>query len=703
MSSINASEGMAGSVAVSAASNAPRTLWSDLLELWALAAFAVAQPIYSRLANRPLYLEWQSPTALVLLMVGLSVALPLGLAGISVLCRAVPGGWYRAWHGLTTAMLLLALGLIAAHPLSPHSPFDTVILLALGGTAVGLALLRWCPPVRAMLRLAALGSVIFPAVFAWQAFVPRLWTPPIATVRAERPVPVVMVVFDEFCGVTLMDENRRLNGHRFPGLATLAQAATWYRNATSVHPRTAYAVPAILTGCFPPDRSVEPMLSEYPQNLLAMIEQSGQYEAVVSEPFTHLFPGDLAEGIHGASRRSGSLAAFFETVGKLYAAEVVPLDFPFVMVDLPLIWFNMYDPALEWQKRTGLIKHRWDTERAEQLDHFLECIQTTEQPGFYFAHACLPHFPWCYLPSGRQYRADEGFAGSDIIGVTDELQEAWGPDELAANQAAAQYLLQAQFADRQIGRLIERLKEVGIYDECLMIVTADHGISFRPNRSRRIAAADSYADILSVPLLVKLPHQQAGAISDRNVETIDLLPTIAEVLGLSLPAAVDGVSFLDPATPEKPIKRFFNSTELMTVEATFEEKYAVLAHHLAQLGGSRSPERPFRLGPQSELIGQSADAVERATGRSIRAVIDRPRNFLLSEAGGLVPCHLMGHVEGRAADAPPVELAVAVNGIICGTTRTYTATGLRDRWSLLLPEAAFRVGENEVAVLVLGE
>ena len=54
---------------------------------------------------------------------------------------------------------------------------------------------------------------------------------------------------------------------------------------------------------------------------------------------------------------------------------------------------------------------------------------------------------------------------------------------------------------------------------------------------------------MPVPLFIKLPHQNAGIMTDRNVETIDVFPTIADVLQMTPEVAVDGCSLLDDRQP----------------------------------------------------------------------------------------------------------------------------------------------------------
>ena len=56
-------------------------------------------------------------------------------------------------------------------------------------------------------------------------------------------------------------------------------------------------------------------------------------------------------------------------------------------------------------------------------------------------------------------------------------------------------------------------------------------------------------NILPVPLFIKSPHQETGKRDDGNAETIDILPTIAELLEQEIPWAVDGVSLISAEKP----------------------------------------------------------------------------------------------------------------------------------------------------------
>ena len=150
----------------------------------------------------------------------------------------------------------------------------------------------------------------------------------------------------------------------------------------------------------------------------------------------------------------------------------------------------------------------------------------------------LPHSPWRFLPSGRQY--------GDSLGIEGIADDRWGTDEVLVTQGLQRHLLQVGFVDRLLGRLVARLEDEGLYDDALVIVTADHGVSFRPGDRRRGVTPTNLGDIASVPLLVKLPGQDEAKIVDRAVRTVDIVPTIADVLETPLPYEADGVSVFDP-------------------------------------------------------------------------------------------------------------------------------------------------------------
>jgi len=115
--------------------------------------------------------------------------------------------------------------------------------------------------------------------------------------------------------------------------------------------------------------------------------------------------------------------------------------------------------------------------------------------------------------------------------------------------------MQIGFADKQLGAFIGKLKDSGVYDSALVIVTADHGVSWRVDSPGRDLSNRNAELIMSVPLFIKIPGQRIFAVSDSDVQHIDLLPTVTDVLGVQIPWKHVGRSILDkdPASRKKVI------------------------------------------------------------------------------------------------------------------------------------------------------
>ena len=125
----------------------------------------------------------------------------------------------------------------------------------------------------------------------------------------------------------------------------------------------------------------------------------------------------------------------------------------------------------------------WADQRAS-VERYIDSIEPTKEPTLFFVHEMLPHSPWRFLPSGRQY--------ADALGIDGIADDRWGDDEWLVQQGWQRHLLQVGLVDRLLGQLIDRLERDGLYDRSLVIVTADHGVSFHPGDRRRGRHADEH-------------------------------------------------------------------------------------------------------------------------------------------------------------------------------------------------------------------
>lgn len=675
----------------------PRARSLDALHVALFASFAVSQPIFDRLAERAQFLvdkDVKVPAiVLITLLVGAAIpAIPAVIEWLSSLfSRRAQDSVHALWTWLFATLVAL--------PIAKRITFVSApVILAAAffiATAFTWAYFRF-QTLRTVVTVASPALLLFPVSFLFFSPVKGLLFPPrVAPATGWNPVPVVMVVFDEFCGSSLMNESGEIDADRFPNFAKLARQSTWFCNASSVHPDTPQAVPALLSGNYAGE-GTPPILSQYPQNLFTLLDSTGKYDFSVFEPVTNLCPEkeDRAGGDRpGTIDQIGSV---LPTLGLVYLYHLTPEDLYERLPKLPFVWFGIQEHQdVRRDNRRGVFRYRWGQDRAGQVDHFLDCLSDSESPTIFFQHVLLPHVPWCYLPSGKKYvedGTDWDLLNFNAHGFAPDL---WGADELFVIHSQQRHLLQLQFADRQIGRLLDRLAETGLYDKCLLVVTADHGVSFRVNLGRRMPDPGNLADIMSIPLFIKRPGQTAGEVNDRNVETIDILPSIASVLDMNLPEPVRGHSVFDAEQSVRDGKTMFHGSEKLSMEASIlPANQNTIALRQNRFGSG--PDSLFRIGPRADFVGRLLSDFSVSDNTPFELELTRFGDTLSDDPKALIPCHFEGRVRGLPESKEPIEIAVVIDGTICAVTRTYLLDGLRDTWTALVPEEAFRLGKNDV-------
>jgi hypothetical protein len=302
--------------------------------------------------------------------------------------------------------------------------------------------------------------------------------------------------------------------------------------------------------------------------------------------------------------------------------------------------------------------------------------------------------PFRYLPSGMRYRNSpmEALPGLDS-------RPGYGIPFLV-RQSYQRHLLQLGATDRLLGELLDRLHEVDLYDRAVIAVVADHGMSFRLGHDHRLLRATNVADIAPVPFFLKLPGQRRGRISDKPLRTIDVLPTLADMVGVRIPWRIDGRSARDATVPAQRRRRIiskkFRHSFLVDRPAYQAERRAALARKLRLFPGSLD-----RVGPAQGVLGSRLVELSVLPARAERAaILGGAKYSRVDPDSGVVPGHLVGRIQhGRPGGGRVI--AVTVNGRIAATGRTFTLAGSDDeQFSLLIPENAFRKGRNRVLLLI---
>jgi len=124
---------------------------------------------------------------------------------------------------------------------------------------------------------------------------------------------------------------------------------------------------------------------------------------------------------------------------------------------------------------------------------------------------------------------------------------AWHPEPDASEAAELKDLYRGEikYADEQIGSFVQGLKDAGLYDNTLIIVTADHGEEFNEHGGWWHGVT-LYDEMIHVPLIMKLPNsERAGQRMPWQVRQIDIAPTIAAMAGATPSPRWEGKSMLD--------------------------------------------------------------------------------------------------------------------------------------------------------------
>lgn len=100
------------------------------------------------------------------------------------------------------------------------------------------------------------------------------------------------------------------------------------------------------------------------------------------------------------------------------------------------------------------------------------------------------------------------------------------------------------YVDHELREFFEHLKELGVYDDSLIVVTSDHGEEFL-DHGRLVHQQGGYDELTRIPLLIKFPGGRFGGRRVTELAAmVDVMPTLLEAAALKLPGQVQGKSLL---------------------------------------------------------------------------------------------------------------------------------------------------------------
>jgi choline-sulfatase len=241
--------------------------------------------------------------------------------------------------------------------------------------------------------------------------------------------------------------------------------------------------------------------------------------------------------------------------------------------------------------------------------------QRKETPFFYMLHLFEPHSPYEPAAKFRQQYAAAPYDGE--IATVDEI----------------------------VGEFLESLKRDGVYDKAMIILLADHGEGLNDHGEQEHGIF-LYREAIHVPLIVKLPNgARAGSTAEQPVGLADVLPTVAEVTGVSAPAGVDGVSLLSQ-TPQSASRRIYSETLYPRIHLGWSELRSLADASFHFIQAPRPELYDVRRDPQEKTNVLSDERRVYASMRDELAkfgsTVDMPTNIDPEEAKKLAALGYLG-------------------------------------------------------------
>lgn len=472
-------------------------------------------------------------------------------------------------------------------------------------------------------------------------------------VIGNKDVSVLQIVFDEFPLYSLLSDDGTINDERYPGFAALARESTWYRNNVAESNFTHQAVPAILASAVPQQEG-GPFLTQYPKNIFTLF--AGKTSVGGIEPVTSLCP----KSVCGKSDKANALFEFsrfknfMRDAGYVYGQRVLP----------PVL--RKYVPSIEgtwggFGAVANKFKEQFDVGALSQVDAIARGTRSftdDSQPRVQVVHALVPHAPWRITPDNR------------VAPLSPSISTSNPESEDGVRDTYQTFLYQVAAADNVIVDVMAQLKKAGKWDNTMLVVTADHGISFVPTLPQRhtdFTEKETISDIYRIPTFIKYPQQATGVISDCAMSNLDLLPTIVETTGTKTSWKFGGKSVAQ-SCPTNRVRQVVSATgETSVISGGFEEVLERVTYYSGMVSNEGPNRRIAAIGSSVSVIGSPVSAEAKNT-EVIAWTVNQKKNFknVTNQKGARVPSLITGTVRLSAPVEVGTEGIIAINGVAAG-------------------------------------
>ena len=691
----------------------------------ALCTVALAQPLLQLYSKNVAIFAAANYEGAIVVWFALAVLVvpPLVLLTVDVLAQAiVPRFQHTVHYALVFVGLWAVVSVIARSvsfgPWVVDAAFTAVIAAGLLTAFLRLSVIQsWIALLSPLALVVALvfGLSAMSVISPPEAEVLEIKTPTSPEVTGpgtpKDNVSVLWIVLDEAPLFSLLNSQGEVNAQRFPGFAELAATSTWYRNVLATSQTTTDAVPAMLTGKLPKS-GVGPVLANHPKNLFTLM--NGHLSMDAHEVVTALCPKKVCSKVSvtgGEHIANPSGIASDSTSTTLPQADIVTtkartpfssfMKDAFVVVGhkvlpqglrekLPAIdegWggFGNADNIEEREEEpvdttvpagptttlplTEETKQNADNTTVTEwedggpqtqipvVEGTISRAARADRPTLHFAHALIPHRPWVLAPDMRasvQLPADKRSI-QVLDGRRDRLQ-------IHLSQYAA--------TDAIISNMLSTMKKSANWNRTMIIVTADHGITFQQGEKHRetvnVKSPGTLEDLYRVPLFIKYPDQNSAAVSDCTASPVDLLATVSAATGIDAGWTTDGAD-LRTACPQRSERTIIWPDGSHKVSTTFSDVVKRVKYYDAWIDADGKVDDIYRAGLSGSLVGTPVP-VSAETESGIRWSLKEANLYQTAGTGRFAPVvtRSRGTLSASRTFSENEEALLVLDGVVFG-------------------------------------
>ncbi|MBF0369571.1 MAG: sulfatase [Magnetococcales bacterium] len=306
-----------------------------------------------------------------------------------------------------------------------------------------------------------------------------------------------------------------------PNMEEFSETAYVFKNAKSQASWTIPATASILYGLYPQNHGINakpdtrPLEDPATGTLITQFQNLGGYHAISIQRNSNIeyLIGDFDEHYsHGRWYLHSDGSAVIEAMNR--AQGISPRDKTFMFLGL----FSPHWP------------YNFSIDDTDYFEEFLidETYRNTGEKLIEATSFASPAGELTYMDIPENIR--EGFS------LPPDGEDAYRD----ARIYVAAYDAEVKYADEQIGVFLDRLKELDLYDDAIVIIMADHGEIMSEQEQPFHHGNHLFDSELAVPLMIKFPNQNRQETVLSSVRSVDVLPTLLDYLNINTTKEIDG-------------------------------------------------------------------------------------------------------------------------------------------------------------------